>query len=44
MESQKYPRTEIREKKELIGILDPLVEEWFFVNLKIFQIVSCMEL
>ncbi len=37
MESQKYPRTEIREKKELIGILDPLVEEWFFGKFKDFS-------
>lgn len=26
----KYPRADLRNKKELMGILDPLVHEWFF--------------
>lgn len=33
----KYPRAEIRNKKELIGILDPLIKEWFFNKFKDFS-------
>ncbi|MDD5191750.1 MAG: ATP-dependent helicase [Candidatus Nanoarchaeia archaeon] len=34
---QKYPRAELRKKEELMGILDPLVKEWFFSRFKEFS-------
>jgi len=34
---QKYSRAEIRNKQEIIGILDPLVKEWFFSKFKDFS-------
>ncbi|MFA5173904.1 MAG: ATP-dependent helicase [Candidatus Pacearchaeota archaeon] len=33
----KYPRAELRDKSELIRILDPLVKEWFFSKFKGFS-------
>lgn len=32
-----YPRAVIRQQKEVIGILDPLVREWFFSKFKSFS-------
>src|SRR3989344_9281305 len=32
-----YPRAEIRDEKELIEILDPLVKEWFFSKFEKFS-------
>ena len=37
MESQIYPRTEIRKSVELAGVLDPLVKEWFFSKFEDFS-------
>ena len=37
MKDNLYPRAEIRNEKELIGILDPLVKEWFFNKFKGFS-------
>src|SRR3989344_8324788 len=34
---QRYPRAELRKKEQLIGILDPLVKEWFFSRFKDFS-------
>jgi len=37
MTNTKYPRAEIRKQSELIGILDPLVKEWFFSKFEKFS-------
>ena len=39
MQEQKqiYPRAELRKQQEIIGILDPLVKEWFFSKFKEFS-------
>ena len=36
-DSLKYPRAQLRDKKELIRILDPLVKEWFLNKFKDFS-------
>ena len=33
----KYKRAKLRNQSELVGILDPLVKEWFFSNFKEFS-------
>jgi ATP-dependent helicase Lhr and Lhr-like helicase len=33
----KYPRAELRDPSEIIGIMDPLVKEWFFGKFKEFS-------
>ena len=37
IEKQIYERAELRKKEEIIGILDPLVKEWFFSKFEKFS-------